>query len=120
MISKHVIKNLIDNSINYTLSGEIKINLVKKMKKVLFSIQDTGVGITTDDMKNLFTEGGKGKDSTKVNVHSTGYGLYFAKSIVDANNGKIWAESKGVGTGSSFFVEFDNVDKKDASKVSGK
>ena len=120
LISKHVIKNLIDNSINYTLSGEIKINLVKKMKKVLFSIQDTGVGITTDDMKNLFTEGGKGKDSTKVNVHSTGYGLYFAKSIVDANNGKIWAESKGVGTGSSFFVEFDNVDKKDASKVSGK
>ena len=72
----------------------------------LFSIHYRGVGITPEDMKNLFTEGGHGKDSVKVNVHSTGYGLYIAKKIVEAHGGKIWAESGGKGKGSRFVVEF--------------
>ena len=37
-------------------------------------VKDTGVGITAEDRKWLFTEGGHGKDSQKINVHSTGYG----------------------------------------------
>ena len=64
-----------------------------------------GVGITPEDMQRLFTEGGHGKDSLKINVHSTGYGLYIAKSIVVAHGGKIWAESAGAGKGSRFVVE---------------
>ncbi|HEY4498786.1 MAG TPA: ATP-binding protein, partial [Candidatus Paceibacterota bacterium] len=62
--------------------------------------------ITPEDMKLLFTEGGHGKDSIKVNVHSTGYGLFIAKQIVEAHKGKIWAESEGEGRGSRFIVEF--------------
>jgi signal transduction histidine kinase len=56
-------------------------------------------------MKHLFTEGGRGKESTKVNVDSTGYGLFVAKSVVEAHGGKIWAESEGKGKGSRFTVE---------------
>ena len=103
---KHVIKNLIDNSIKYTPAGKITVSLSKNDGKILFSVKDTGVGLTKEDKERLFTEGGKGKNSQKINVDSTGFGLFIAKSIVLAHNGKIWAESEGEGKGSEFLVEF--------------
>ncbi|MHB8710083.1 MAG: sensor histidine kinase [Minisyncoccota bacterium] len=105
-INDHVLRNLIDNAINYTLSGSINISLKKENAKIVFAVKDTGVGITEEDKKRLFTEGGHGKDSQTVNVHSTGYGLYIAKSIVEAHGGTLRAESGGAGRGSTFVVEF--------------
>ena len=105
MISEHVIRSLIDNSIRDTPHGAITVSLAPRGKMMRFSVKDTGVGITTDDMKRLFTEGGHGKDSIKVNVDSTGYGLFIAKQVVEAHDGKIWAESEGAGKGSEFIVE---------------
>ena len=102
---KEVINNLIENSIKYTQQGKIIIGLEKRNDKILFSVKDTGVGISDEDKKNLFTEGGRGKDSVKVNVDSTGYGLYSVKLIVDAHLGRVWAESPGPGKGATFFVE---------------
>jgi signal transduction histidine kinase len=104
-IRQHVLRNLIDNAIKYTPSGNIKIALTDG-SKLRFSVQDSGIGITPEDMKLLFTEGGHGKDSIKVNVHSTGYGLFIAKQIVEAHKGKIWAESEGEGKGATFIIEF--------------
>src|SRR3989344_1087925 len=75
-IREHVIRNLIDNAIRYTPSGTIHIELSDGDAKIHFSVKDSGVGITPEDMSNLFTEGGHGKDSIKINVHSTGYGLF--------------------------------------------
>src|SRR3989344_1692413 len=102
---KEAATNLIENSIRYTSSGKITIGLNKNENKVLLSVKDTGVGITEEDKKNLFTEGGRGKDSIKVNVDSTGYGLYSVKMIVEAHHGRVWAESAGPGTGSTFYIE---------------
>ena len=104
-IRRHVIRNLIDNAIKYTPNGTIQVTLNKTPSVIIFSVKDSGVGIDHDDMKKLFTEGGKGKDSVKVNVDSTGYGLFIAKVIVEAHHGKIWVESKGKGEGSTFNVE---------------
>jgi signal transduction histidine kinase len=106
---KEVVNNLIDNSIKYTKEGKIMVELENIIKdganKILLSIKDTGLGITEEDKKNLFTEGGRGKDSVKVNVDSTGYGLYTVKLIVDAHKGHVSAESEGPGKGSQFYVE---------------
>lgn len=63
-----------------------------------------GIGIPDEDKPNLFKEGSHGKDSIKVNVHSTGYGLYSVKRIVDAHGGKVWFETEA-GKGTMFFVE---------------
>ena len=104
-ISDHVLRNIIDNSINYTPSGSIAVSLKKENGKIVFIVKDTGVGITEEDKKRLFTEGGHGKDSQRVNAHSTGYGLYIAKNIVEAHGGTIRAESEGAGRGSAFIVE---------------
>src|SRR3989339_1366140 len=100
---KEAVNNLIDNSIKYTKAGKIIIELHDGQGQIKFSIKDTGLGITEEDKKRLFTEGGRGQDSVKVNVDSTGYGLYSVKLIIEAHKGKVWAESEGEGKGSAFF-----------------
>ncbi len=105
-IRRHVIRNLIDNSIHYTPTGSISVSLSRSNDAIHFSVKDTGIGITKEDMARLFTEGGHGKESIKVNVDSTGYGLFIAKQVTEAHGGRIWAESKGKGQGSEFVVEF--------------
>lgn len=102
---QNAFKNLIDNSIKYTLKGSVKASLAHVGTKVRFEIVDTGVGITAEDMGHLFTEGGHGKNSQKVNVESTGFGLYIVKNIIEAHDGRVWAESEGEGKGSRFIVE---------------
>ncbi len=104
-IGDNVFRNIIDNSVNYTPSGSVAVSLKKENGKFIFNVKDTGIGITEEDKKRLFTEGGHGKDSQKVNVHSTGYGLFIAKNIVEAHGGSIRAESEGAGKGATFIVE---------------
>lgn len=100
----HVLKNLVENAVNYTLAGGVTVGLLKKGNSVLFSVKDTGIGISDEDKPNMFKEGSHGKDSLKFNVHSTGYGLFSVKKIVDAHNGKVWFET-ATGKGTTFFVE---------------
>ncbi len=104
-LREHVVRNLIDNAIKYTPKGAVTVSLSDGNGKITFVTQDSGVGITSEDMARLFTEGGHGKDSIKTNVHSTGYGLFIAKQIVATHGGKIWAESAGEGKGARFIVE---------------
>ena len=105
-INDHVISNLIDNALNYTATGTVAVSLKNDAGEFVVSVKDSGIGITEEDKKRLFTEGGHGKDSQKINVHSTGYGLYIAKQITEAHGGTIRAESEGQGKGSTFVVEF--------------
>ncbi len=104
-IADHVLRNLVENSVNYTPSGDITVSLRKNANTYIFAVKDTGVGITDEDKRKLFTEGGHGSESQKVNVHSTGYGLFIAKQVIEAHGGKVWAESEGAGKGSTFTVE---------------
>ena len=106
---KEVVNNFIDNAGKYTKEGSVTVGLSRESGKIKFYVKDTGMGITADDKKILFTEGGRGKDSVKVNVDSTGYGLYSVKLIVEAHKGRVWAESEGAGKGSTFFVELNAV-----------
>lgn len=101
----HIVKNLVDNSVRYTTTGSVTVLLEKGSNLIRFKVTDTGFGLSDEDKKNLFTEGGKGKESQKVNVESTGYGLYIVKGIVEAHGGKVWADSPGRSHGSSFIVE---------------
>ncbi len=99
------IRNLVDNSIYYTPTGSVTVSLSVKGKVILLKIKDTGVGIKDSDKERMFRAGGVGKDSIKINVSSSGYGLVFAKNVIEKHNGKIWYESDGAGKGTTFFVE---------------
>lgn len=105
---KEVFKNLIENAINYTPKGEVKISLTKDEKGILFAVKDNGFGLSDEDKSVLFKEGGRGKESSTVNPETSGYGLYISKRIVGAHKGTIWAESEGRNMGSTFSVLFPN------------
>lgn len=106
---RQAIRNLIDNSIRYTPSGNIWIKLTRNNGNIILDIKDTGIGISKEDMPLLFTEGGHGKNSMKVNVDSTGYGLFIVKGIIEAHGGKIKVKSDGEGKGAEFTVELKAV-----------
>ena len=102
---QHVVRNLIDNAIRYTPHGSVRVTLEKTPAGVRLSVKDSGVGIAPEDKERLFLEGGKGEHATNVNPESTGYGLFVAKTVVEAHGGTIRAESEGEGKGAEFIVE---------------
>lgn len=102
---EQAVRNLIDNSIRYTLKGGLSVSLSLDDNKILFSVEDTGVGLSDELKPKLFTKGGRDKDSQKINVNSTGFGLAFVKNVAEAHGGRVWAESPGPDKGSTFYME---------------
>lgn len=98
-----VMMNFVDNAIKYTKEGKIDVSvLVKPEGKITFSVEDTGMGISPDIKPFLFQKFSRGKGSFRVHTEGVGLGLYVAKMIIDAHDGKAWAESEGPGKGSKF------------------
>lgn len=102
---RQMITNIIDNAIKYTPKGFININLSKKDNKILIKISDSGIGIPKNQLNKLFKKFSRLENANEANTKGTGLGLYLAKQITEAHNGKIWAESEGKNKGASFFVE---------------
>jgi signal transduction histidine kinase len=82
-----VISNVVDNSLKFTKTGKISINLEQKDSQVIISIKDTGEGINPEILPRLFT-----KFATKSDK-GTGLGLFISKSIIEAHGGKMWAQN---------------------------
>ncbi|MEK7147801.1 MAG: HAMP domain-containing sensor histidine kinase [Patescibacteria group bacterium] len=99
------VRNLLDNAMHYTLQGSVWAKLERVGDKVVFSVKDTGVGLSDEVKPKLFTKGGRDKDSQKININSTGFGLAFVKGVAEAHKGRVWAESEGPGKGSTFYLE---------------
>jgi signal transduction histidine kinase len=107
---KQVFANLLDNANKYTKSGWIEVGLSKKDdNKLIFSVKDSGVGISKETLPLLFKKFSRAKDANGANILGTGLGLYVAKKILEIRNNHIWAESEGEGKGSQFYVELNLV-----------
>jgi len=92
-----VIDNLITNSIKFTKKGEIKIEAKQKDNNILISVEDTGIGIIKENLKKIFDK----FFQVQHTEHGVGLGLTIAKQIVETFGGKIWAESEGLGKGTT-------------------
>ena len=75
------------------------------MNKIIFSIQDTGIGILPKEQMTLFEKFSRGKYVSKMHTEGTGLGLYLSAKMVEAHHGKIWVESEGKNKGSTFYFE---------------
>ncbi len=105
---RQVISNIIDNSIKYTPKGGITVSVERDGagKATRVRIRDTGIGLSAPDKEHIFGKFSRGEGGQKENTHGSGLGLYVAKIMVEAQNGKLWVESEGVGKGSTFVIEF--------------
>ncbi len=103
---RQVVVNLIDNSMKYTLKGQIETSLIRNNGKILLSIKDTGVGIPKEIIGTLFEKFARG-EGAKLNSSGSGLGLYLVKEIMEAHKGRVWVESEGKDKGSTFFVEIE-------------
>ena len=98
---EQVIVNLIHNAIKFTpAGGEIKVSAWPEGESVVFSIKDTGIGISEFDLPRIFERFFKA-DRARAGG-GTGLGLAIAKHMVEAHAGRIWAESQE-GSGSTFY-----------------
>lgn len=82
-----VISNFIDNAFKFTQRGNISINVTKGDKRVIVSVNDSGIGIDTHMVPRLFSKFATSSEN------GTGLGLYIAKNIVEAHKGKIWIQN---------------------------
>ena len=100
-----VLNNLISNALKFTAEGgSVRLQARRDNRDgIIVRVQDTGVGISSDEIANLFQ---KYQQSTsgKTSAHKgTGLGLVISKMIVEAHGGKIWVESEeGKGTTFAF------------------
>ncbi|PWH18215.1 MAG: PAS domain-containing sensor histidine kinase [Ardenticatenia bacterium] len=99
--ARQVVGNLVHNAIKFTPPGG-KINVRAQLRngEVLLAVQDTGVGISAEDLPRIFERFYKADRARSGG--GTGLGLAIARHIVQAHGGRIWAESTE-GSGSTFF-----------------
>ena len=101
-----VIRNLISNSIKFTFNkGIITVSVSNDDKFAKVTIQDSGVGISQENIQKLFKVNENYKTFGTNNEDGTGLGLILSKEFVDKNGGEIFVESEpGIGTKMSFTI----------------
>lgn len=102
---REVISNIIDNAIKYTKEGFVRVIARRCGKMVCITVEDSGMGISEESLKTLFSKFSRGTDSTKAYTDGTGLGLYVGKNLIESQGGRIYAESEGTGKGSRFTIE---------------
>lgn len=90
--------NLLQNSLEATDKGEIRILAKKQKKRTHISVQDTGRGMSAEEIKHIFDPFFSKKKE------GMGIGLYLTKKIIEAHEGRISCESR-LGKGTTFYIE---------------
>ncbi len=101
------ISNLLDNAIKYS-NNEPKISVKLKSSlsgKAEIYIRDTGIGIARKDLKRIFKRFFRVPDKSAEATKGTGLGLAIVRSVIEKHGGRVKAESKGEGKGTTFVVQ---------------
>lgn len=103
---REVADNLINNAIKFSPKGkDITITVKEKNSKAILEVKDEGPGLTDKDKKQLFHRFSRLNAQPTGGEESTGLGLSIVKDLVEAHDGRVWAESDGKDKGSKFIVE---------------
>lgn len=105
---KLILRNLVSNAIKFThVNGHIYIDCKKQEEETIFSVKDTGVGISNENMDHIWGISKKFISSGTANEAGTGFGLVLCKEFVERHRGKIWVNSEP-GIGSTFTFTLPN------------
>lgn len=113
---REIVSNLIENAIKYTQQGSVTIDVTGNDSEVTISIEDTGIGIPTEDISHLFQKFYRVDNSETREIGGTGLGLYLSRKLVEGMGGKIKAESK-YKQGSTFYVSVPRISHQEAMQI---
>ena len=105
---RQVISNLVSNAVKFTEQGKIVISTTlmeayKSHVNLLFAVEDTGIGIPRDRIKEIFGSYSQARGSVSRKFGGTGLGTTIAKQLVELMHGEIWVESpSGIFTDEEF------------------
>lgn len=95
--------SLLNNAIRFTpQGGRISISSRTEKDEVWIQVSDTGIGLEADQLERIFEEFYQVEDHMIRKYGGLGIGLSITRAIVTAHGGRIWAESPGLGQGSTF------------------
>jgi two-component system sensor histidine kinase SenX3 len=101
------VSNLLDNAIKYS-EKEVQIAVevaTLDEKRIAVRIKDQGVGIQSAQLKRIFKRFYRVPGRVMARVKGTGLGLFIVRSVVEKHGGRVFAESKGLGEGSTFTIQ---------------
>ncbi|MBI2121312.1 MAG: ATP-binding protein, partial [Candidatus Wildermuthbacteria bacterium] len=83
----------------------VSLKLLEGERKIRIEIQDTGDGMTQEEIGKLFESFSRGTAGQRIWTEGAGLGLYIARKFIEMQKGRVWAESAGKERGSTFVVE---------------
>ena len=99
--ARQVLVNLAGNAVKFTDHGEVRLSVVRDLDEVRFSVCDTGIGITAEDLHRLFQPFAQVETGLTRRYGGTGLGLYICRRLAGMLGGRIEVESTP-GPGSTF------------------
>jgi signal transduction histidine kinase len=102
---RQALGNLVDNAIKYSpAGGRIVIGGTYERDHVTVFVRDEGIGIPPDEYSRVFERFHRVDTRLSRTTQGVGLGLYICQVIVEAHGGRIWVESAGAGSGSTFYI----------------
>ena len=101
------LSNLLDNAVKYS-DKQVQVSVAvaaPDAKNVVVRIADKGIGIPTGQLKRIFNRFYRAHGRVMGRVKGTGLGLFIVRSIVKKHGGRVFAESPGLGQGSTFTIQ---------------
>ena len=104
---RSAVANLIDNAVKYS-APHVKVVVQTANvdgKAVAIRVKDQGVGIAKDELKRVFRRFYRVPGLLTARQKGTGLGLFIVRSVAKRHGGKVWAESAGIGRGTTFVFQ---------------
>ncbi len=99
---KRVFRHLLDNAVKFTRAGKIEVSSAMAGTSLMFTVKDTGIGISKEHLQNIFEQFRQEVDGHHRPFEGLGVGLTLTKHVVEQMDGYLWVESEK-GNGSEFF-----------------
>lgn len=109
------LRNLIDNAVRYAAGGVVRVGCRRQGEQLVLYVADNGPGIPPEDVPRIFERFYRVDKARSREVGGSGLGLSIVRHLVEAQGGRVWAESE-LGSGSTFYLAFPASEEEKSKK----